>query len=59
MVSELQSSSYSYIYDTWQSDPTPYNAGSLICINYEVPSDRYNKAVTRGNNDETIYGLMF
>jgi len=59
MVSELQSSSYSYIYDTWQSDPTPYNAGSLICINYEVPSDRYNKAVTRGNNAETIYGLMF
>jgi len=58
IVKELQSSAYSYIYESWKSNPTPYNAGYIICTNYEVPADTYAQAEARGRNASNIYSLM-
>jgi len=57
MVKELKNS-YSSIYKTWQNNPTPYNAGYLICKKYEVPVNTETKAKKRGNNASAIYKLM-
>ncbi|NLL06084.1 MAG: peptidoglycan-binding protein [Clostridiaceae bacterium] len=54
---------YHYVYEKWESqyknaDNAAYGAGSIVCTDYEVPTDRFNKAVTRGNNSENIYDVM-
>jgi len=58
MVKELQSSSYSSIYQTWRSNPTPYNAGYLVCTKYEIPANKEAQGQARGNNAEAIYKKM-
>jgi len=58
MVKELQSSSYSNIYQTWKSNPTPYNAGYLVCTKYEIPANKEAQGQARGNNAEAIYKKM-
>jgi len=58
IVKELQSSAYSYIYESWKSNPTAYNAGYIICTDYEVPANTNYQANERGNNASYIYSLM-
>jgi len=58
IVKELKSSAYRGIYETWNNNKTPYNAGYLICMRYESPADKESKAIKRGNNAENIYKVM-
>lgn len=66
MIGNELAGDYNYIYTNWKSNhsgnlnsaSSAYDAGSDICIKYEVPADRYNKAVTRGNTAKDIYNIM-
>ena len=64
IIGEL-SGQYKNIYNDWSksnsnknTENAAYNAGSLICIKYEVPYDYKNKAVKRGNTAKEIYKIM-
>ena len=65
IISEL-SNGYKNIYDNWKkenknninSETAAYNAAYKVCMNYEIPSDKANKAVTRGNTAKNIYKIM-
>ena len=60
------SNDYKYIYDDWKeenkkkinSESAAYNAASKICLDYERPKDKANKAKTRGNTAKNIYKIM-
>ena len=60
------SNDYKYIYNNWKkenenkinSENAAYNAASKICLDYERPKDKENKAKTRGNTAEKIYKIM-
>lgn len=60
------SNDYKYIYNNWKeenkkiinSENAAYNAASKICLNYERPADKENKAKTRGNTAKKIYKIM-
>jgi len=60
IVKELQTNSrFTGIYDQWKNDPTPYNAGFLICYKYEVPKgDLEAISERRGHDAEEVYLLM-
>lgn len=66
IISELKSNSYKYIYDNWKKDNinnlnsenAAYDAASKICIKYEVPLNKENKAKKRGNTAKQIYKVM-
>ncbi|MCL1859032.1 MAG: phage tail tip lysozyme [Oscillospiraceae bacterium] len=57
---------YKNIYQNWltdnnantNSENAAYTAGYELCVNYESPSDRVNKAVARGNVAKDIYKIM-
>lgn len=54
---------YQYVYDAWLSeygdkDNSAYGAGSVVCLKYEVPAHRDEKAITRGNSAQAIYNVM-
>ena len=63
MVSRELSGSYKSVYNTWKknnsssinSQTAAYNAAYDVCVKYEAPSDKYNKAVTRGNFAKLVY----
>ena len=63
MVSRELSGSYKSVYNTWKnnnaanlnSQDAAYSAAYDVCVKYEVPSDRYNKGVTRGNFAKLVY----
>ena len=56
---ELNSSDYNYIYNSWKnSQSSAYNAAYKICISYEVPADKDNQGIQRGNLAEKIYSDM-
>ena len=64
IINELKGS-YSYIYNDWKnnnldkdSDSSAYNAGYNICVKYEVPSDKENKGITRGNTAKDMFNIM-
>jgi hypothetical protein len=64
IVKEL-SGQYKKFYDLWKNENAnknsanaAYNAGSIICKNYEIPYDYNNKAITRGNTAKEIYKIM-
>ena len=64
IVKEL-SGEFKKIYNTWKNENAnknsanaAYNAGSIICKEYEKPVDSSNKAVTRGNTAKEIYKIM-
>ena len=60
------SNDYKYIYNNWKkenenkinSENAAYNAASRICLDYERPFDKENKAKTRGNTAKKIYKIM-
>ena len=60
------SNDYKYIYNNWKkenenkinSENAAYNAASKICLDYERPKDKENKAKTRGNTAKKIYKIM-
>ena len=60
------SNDYKYIYNNWKkenenkinSENAAYNAASKICLDYERPDDKENKAKTRGNTAKKIYKIM-
>jgi len=59
IVKELkEKSNFDSIYKEWKSNPTPYNAGYLICTKYEKPSDRFERGKVRGNYAAAIYKKM-
>ena len=56
---------YNYIYNDWKnnnldkdSESSAYNAGYNICVKYEVPSDKENKGITRGNTAKDMFNIM-
>ena len=64
VISEL-SGDYKYIYNEWKNNNSnkntglaAYNAGHILCMKYEVPADRENKAKTRGKTAQDIYNIM-
>ena len=64
VISEL-SGDYKYIYNEWKNNNSnkktglaAYNAGHILCMKYEVPADRANKAKTRGKTAQDIYNIM-
>ena len=65
IVNELKGS-YKKIYNEWKdknssdlnSQKSAYDAASILCIKYEVPADRYNKAIKRGDTAKDIYKIM-
>ncbi len=64
IIYELKSE-YTYVYDGWkQANPktgteaAAYDAGSRFCLYYEIPSDRYTRAVIRGNLAKKVYKVM-
>ena len=64
IINELKGN-YSSIYKDWKNnnpnkdiDLSAYNAGYNICIKYEVPSDKENKGITRGNTALDMYKIM-
>ncbi len=58
--------SYAGVYNTWKknnkanlaSDNAARDAGSIVCLRYEVPVSKEAKAVTRGNKAAEIYRVM-
>ena len=60
------SNDYKYIYNNWKeenknkinSEDAAYNAASKICLDYERPSHKEDKAKTRGNTAKKIYKIM-
>jgi tellurium resistance protein TerZ len=64
IINELKGN-YSSIYKDWKNnnpnkdiDLSAYNAGYNICVKYEVPSDKENKGITRGNTALDMYKIM-
>jgi len=65
LISEL-SNDYKKYYNDWKeenkdkidSETAAYNAAYKICYYYERPTDKANKAITRGKTAEKIYKIM-
>ncbi|MBQ2136931.1 MAG: hypothetical protein II430_03170 [Selenomonas sp.] len=56
---------YKYIYDEWKNNNSnkntglaAYNAGHILCMEYERPADKKNKAKNRGKTAQDIYNIM-
>ena len=66
VMKELKSNQYKKIHDSWKSnnasnlnsENSAYNAGAQICLRYEVPYDKENQSVKRGNTAKTVYKIM-
>lgn len=55
MADELRGT-HSYVYTNWKNGSrTAYNAGYIVCKQYEVPADTENQAQIRGNDAAAIY----
>ena len=65
MIKELNNQ-YKSIYANWKKDNgnnlntenAAFDAASKICIQYEIPSQKENKAIERGNTAREIYRVM-
>ena len=64
VISEL-SGPYKYVYTKWENaNPNKdtisaaYSAGSILCIHYEVPANREQRAIERGNTAKDIYNIL-
>ena len=64
VISEL-SGAYKYVYTKWEkANPNKdtisaaYSAGSILCIHYEVPANREQRAIERGNTAKDIYNIL-
>lgn len=63
MISRELSGAYIDVYKNWKIENSPnlnsenaaYQAAYDICVNYEKPTDMYNKGDTRGNFAKLIY----
>ena len=66
VMKELRSNQYKSIYDNWKinngnnllSENAAYDAGSQICLKYEVPYDKENQAKKRGNTAKKVFNIM-
>jgi len=66
MISREFAGTYKSVYTNWlknnennlNSVEASKNAGSIICIKYEVPDGYKEKAVTRGTTAEDVYKVM-
>lgn len=66
IISELQSSLFNPIYNNWKknnsgnlnSENAAYNAGEQVCLNYEKPINKEEKAKVRGNLAKNFYAVM-
>ena len=65
MMKELKNQ-YSYVYNDWKnnngndlsSENAAYNAGSQICLKYEIPFNKEQAADKRGNTAKIILRIM-
>ena len=65
IINEL-SNTYNSIYNNWKSNNSgnlnsgnaAYNAGEQVCLEYEKPYDKENKAIVRGNLAKSFYNVM-
>lgn len=63
MLSELESSNYNYIYNNWNdnysnSSNAAFEAGRLLCLEYERPENMNSASITRGNTSQNIYNIL-
>lgn len=66
MIMNELSGNYKYVYDDWKkeneskidTEEAAYNAASEICLKYEIPYDKINKAKERGETAKIIYNIM-
>jgi hypothetical protein len=65
MIVKEFNGSYKYVYQNWKSKyskrngaDAAYNAGSIVCYQYEVPHDTDTQAKARANNAKNIYNVM-
>ena len=65
MVMKELKGSHSYVYNNWknqnsntQSSNAAYNAGYIVCKQYEVPADTENRSKQRGNTALEVYSIM-
>jgi hypothetical protein len=65
MITRELQGPYSWVYNNWKTanpakDTTTaaYNAGSVVCLFYEVPADTINKAKIRGDLAQAIFTDM-
>lgn len=65
MVMKELKGSHSYVYNNWkkqnsntQSTNAAYNAGYIVCKQYEVPADTENRSKQRGNTALEVYKIM-
>ena len=65
VMSELKGG-YSSIYNDWKknnannicSQNAAYNAASQICLRYEIPANKEQRAVERGNTAKNVFKIM-
>ena len=65
MLSTEFGGSYKYVYNAWKNATggaatasSAYEAGSVVCLKYEVPVNREQKAIQRGNLASEIFNIM-
>lgn len=57
---------YKFVHDNWKKANSPglycpeaaYSAGSLVCLKYEIPANKEQSAIKRGNNAAKFYNIM-
>ena len=64
VISELRGS-YIGVYNKWKSEnvnkntaQAAYNAGYIICMEYEMPTEKKKKALIRGDTAREMYNIM-
>ena len=64
MISEFRGS-YSHVYNKWSNNnankntaTAAYNAAYIVCMEYEVPTDKKRKALERGDTAREMYNIM-
>ncbi|WP_432406233.1 hypothetical protein [Wukongibacter sp. M2B1] len=63
MISTELKTTYDDIYSDWLSmyegkDDEAYEAGKMLCLRYERPKDKTEKAPTRARSAQKIYDVM-
>lgn len=66
MIMKELKGSHLYVYNNWKnqnssnknSSTAAYNAGYIVCKQYEVPADTEKRAKERGNTSKNIYSIM-
>jgi hypothetical protein len=63
LISEELKGRYKNVYAEWLSkyngkDTAAYEAGKIVCIEYEIPKDKFEKAKSRAKFSQKLYQVM-